>query len=115
MSKDRQLTLWDDWEAGRAEGMARVAASAERTSPDFAAHARAFVLEYLARHGAASGEAVTNACKLAGIRPHDDRAFGPVYFALVRAGLIRKVGACLRTKGHGTSGGNIWALTENVA
>jgi hypothetical protein len=106
---EHQPSLFDAL-AARDEAMARVAGNAEESCPDFAAQSRAFVLGYLASHGPAPGEAVTNACKAAGVRPHDDRAFGPVLYALARAGLIRKAGACVRAKGHGCSGGNIWEL-----
>lgn len=76
----------------------------------FRDQARAFVLDYLGRHGESAGEEITDACKAAGIVPHDDRAFGPVYHGLAKAGLIVKAGVCERRKGHGTSGGNVWRL-----
>jgi hypothetical protein len=45
-----------------------------------------------------------------GYRPHDQRAFGPVYAGLARRGAIKCLGFCERQKGHGTSGGRIWSL-----
>jgi len=69
----------------------------------------------LAANGATSGEALTDACKSAGIRPPqgmDDRAFGPVYQRLAQANQIRVCGSTVRRRGHGTSGGRVW---ERVA
>jgi hypothetical protein len=78
----------------------------------FFEQAKVFVIEYLRVHGEASGEDITDACLTAGIRPHDERAFGPVYMSLARRGLIGKVGTTPRRKGHGCSGGNIWRLRK---
>lgn len=94
----------------RDQSMAQVERHAEERAPGFKELAMAFVLAYLAQHGAQPGELVTLACKAAGIRPHDDRAFGPVYMSLARQGRIRKVGTCIRQRGHNTAGGNIWGL-----
>lgn len=102
-----QPTLFG-WREARDLAMGAVAANAEAHAPGFAARARAFTLAYLRERGDASGEAITDACKAAGIFPHDDRAFGPVYAGLVRDGLIEKVGQATRKKGHGTAGGNVW-------
>lgn len=99
--------------AERDRMMAAVAEKAERARAQFRADARAFVLAHLRAHGPTSGERVTNACKAAGIVPHDDRAFGPVYFNLAKAALIRKVGTTRRERGHGTAGGHIWALATD--
>lgn len=76
-------------------------------------HTRAcsFVVAYLRSSGPTSGELISLAAKGAGIVPHDDRAFGPVYLALVRDKLIEKCGTARRVRGHGTSGGNVWRLT----
>lgn len=90
-------------------GMARVE---ENAGEPFAVRARQFVINYLRRHGASPGEDITDACKQEGIRPHDDRAFGPVYNKLSRDGIIEKCGEAKRRKGHGTTGGNVWKLIE---
>lgn len=95
----------DKWQRERDAALAQVEKNAGRA---FAERARAFVVDYLDRHAAASGEVITEACKRAGIRPHDDRAFGPVYMALSRAGLIEKCGSAIRKRGHGCAGGNVW-------
>ena len=70
------------------------------------------MLSFLNMHGPTAGEVITMAAKLYGIVPHDDRAFGPVYHGLSRRGQIVKVGTVRRERGHGTSGGNVWALPE---
>ena len=48
-------------------------------------------------------------CKAAGIVPHLDQAFGPVYAALARQGLIVRTGYAPRRRGHG-SPGPVWRL-----
>jgi hypothetical protein len=103
-----QLTL-DSALAQRDEAMSRVAANA---GEGFVEAAAAHILKRLAEWGEMSGEHLTTTCKAQGIIPHDDRAFGPVYLRLARQGKIKPVGTCTRVRGHGTSGGRIWALTE---
>lgn len=92
-------------DAGRA-----CAEKAERTTGFDADAARAFVLAYLRTHGASPGEDITDAAKAAGHRPHEDRAFGPVYATLARRGLIVTAGFCMRRKGNATAGGRVWGL-----
>ena len=99
-----------DWQKERDEALERVGAHAEDECPGFAEAAKAFLLEYLAAHGPASGEVLTDACKAAGIAPHDDRAFGGCFMSLARAGKIVKIGTAIRTKGHGTNGAVVWSL-----
>lgn len=94
----------------RDKAMHRVAQHAEDVRPSFGAQAADFVLTYLAMHGPTSSEILTTQCKADGIRAHDDRAFGPVYMLLAKRHLIEKVGSVRRSKGHGTSGGNVWGL-----
>jgi hypothetical protein len=91
----------------RDDAMARVA---QKAGDGFAAAAETFVVTFLSRHIEAHGERITDACKAAGIVPHDDRAFGPVYMRLARQGRICKVRQEPRRKGHGTSGGNVWRI-----
>lgn len=95
------------WAAQRDKALDQVQRNAGEI---FRSRARGFVLAYLRHHGPSAGEEVTDACKLAGIAPHDDRAFGAVYIALARAGFIEKCGSCIRRKGHGTAGGNVWRI-----
>ena len=108
-----QLSI--DFEAAReagSEAAARCAAKAVRVASFDTEGARRFILEWLCHHGPTSGEVLTNAAKERGFRPHDDRAFGAIYGALSRQKLIRCVGSCDRTKGHGTSGGRVWAAVR---
>ena len=84
----------------------------QHASETFQDQALAFVLSYLTVHGETSGEVLTDACKQAGIVPHDDRAFGPIYMKLSRKGLIEKCGLVVRRRGHGTAGGNVWRRVE---
>jgi hypothetical protein len=83
---------------------------AERHVSDFSERARAFIVDYLRLTKVSSGELIVDACKLAGIKPPDDRAFGGVFGGLRKAGLIEADGYCLRRKGHGTGGGRVWRL-----
>lgn len=76
--------------------------------PTFSEQAYAFVVEYIKVHGPISGELVTNAAKQAGIRPSDDRAFGPIYARALREGLVQVIGTTIRTKGHGTGGARVY-------
>lgn len=99
----------------RDVAMARVGAHAEDACPSFSEQARACVVRYLTTYGPTAGERLTAACKAAGLVPHDDRAFGPVYFTLARRGVIEKVGDVRRARGHGTAGGTVWALRREAA
>lgn len=96
---------------GEVQGQ-RCADRAERQDDGFRERAAAFVLGYLAQHGVSSGELITDAAKLAGIRPPDARAFGPIYAKLLRDKRIKRVGECARRHGHGTRGGSVYALWE---
>lgn len=90
---------------------------AEHTAPDFGERAYDFIVDYVRAHGTpdgVAGEAVTLAAKVAGIRPHDDRAFGGVYARAIRAGDIRVVGATNRVRGHGTAGGRLYGPGEGA-
>ena len=60
------------------------------------------------------GEDIVNGAKVAGIRPHDDRAFGAVFQKAIREGLIVPVGYAPRVKGHGTAGGRVYSKGEGV-
>lgn len=96
--------------AQREAALGRTRASAERLTPEFTEQATAVILSTLTR-GPASAEELTIACRQAGIAPpKDDRAFGPVYMRLARAGRIEKIGAVPRLRGHHTAGGNLWRL-----
>jgi hypothetical protein len=66
---------------------------------------------WLLEGGQASGEEIVDHLKALGHRPHDDRAFGPMFARLVREELISFVGYAVRQKGHGTSGAKVWKAT----
>ncbi len=104
-----------DFTPSHAEGerlAALCAAKASRVTDFNAEDAGRFILSQLVRHGDMSGEALTDAAKAHGFRPHSDKAFGAVFSRLSRRGLIRTVGFCLRAKGHGTAGGRTWSITK---
>lgn len=90
--------------------MRKVAAHAEAACPGFVWKAQQVTVKLLKAFGKASSEELTDAIKACGLKPHDDRAFGAVYQGLARAERIRVVESCSRRKGHGTSGGRVWAL-----
>lgn len=101
-----------DLQKARAEGEVGMRISierAERTDALFAAKARAAILNHLRVVKEASGEELVRIARAHGALPPDDRAFGGIFYGLSRKGLIKTVGYCLREKGHGTSGGRIWA------
>jgi len=93
----------------RDEAMDRVSRNAGES---FKVRAINFVVRFLGENGATAGEDITDAAKKAGIIPHDDRAFGPVYMKLYNQGHIVPVGDIARRKGHGTHGGRIWSLAN---
>lgn len=98
-----------DFTDARAAGDAALVTVAENAGEDFMVRAREFVLDFLKR-GPTPGEELTEACKAAGIKPHNDKAFGAVYCGLSRDKLIVFAGECPRRKGHGCRGGSIWRL-----
>src|SRR5215471_1470228 len=95
----------------RDRAMQQVGQHAEDYEPGFGSRAADLILRLL-ESGPMSGEDLSLACKHAGVKPHDDRAFGPVYMVLARRGFIEKVGIVQRRRGHGTSGGNVWKLAK---
>lgn len=104
-----QTTLdFDAAARARDAALTRVAANSGDT---FQERARAFVLNAL-RSGQATGEALTEGCKAAGIVPHNDKAFGAVYGGLARAGMIEQCGYAKRAKGH-CAPAPIWKLTNS--
>ena len=87
--------------------------AATSSDPSFGERAYAFIVAYVREQAAAlgsvPGEQVTLAARAAGITPSDDRAFGAIYAKAIRQGDIRVVGYCARVRGHGTSGGKLYA------
>ncbi len=90
-------------------------AKAERVANFDSKAAGEFMLRHLGRRGDTSSEILVEVCKIAGYKPHDDRAFGPVIAGLARRKLIRQVGSCSRKRGNGTAGGRVWALSHAPA
>ena len=109
MTEQLELLLDPPRAAGEAAGVACMEKAQEVSGfdPDAAA---TFIVGLLRDGGPQPGEELTNAAVEHGYRPHDQRAFGPVYAGLVRRGVIRCVGFCERKKGHGTAGGRIWGV-----
>jgi hypothetical protein len=90
-------------------------AKAERRCPEFSDKAFAYIASFArAAQKPFTGESLTDNMKALGIRPHDDRAFGPVFARAIRAGLIKTVGFVPRKKGHGTAGGRLYASGSHV-
>lgn len=86
---------------------------AVNSGEEFQRLARAFIPKYLAEHGPMSGEDITDACKAAQIIPHNDKAFGPAYTSLSRAGIIEKDMSTPpgpRRKGHASGIAWRWKL-----
>lgn len=88
--------------------------AATSADPSFGARAYAFIVAYVreqaATLGSVPGEQVTMAAQAAGIGAgRDGRAFGAIYAKAIKAGDIRVVGYCARVRGHGTSGGKLYA------
>jgi hypothetical protein len=108
-----QLTLED----AIAQGQEAMLACADRAEAlGFSTEAaRAFVLRWLAEYGPTPGEVLVEAAEKTGradLIAHDARAWGGVF-----CGLSGKRIQCLRSdlprkRGHGTSGGKLWALLQ---
>lgn len=94
------------------QAIALGADKARRIDPLFIERAKAHVLGYLAEFGVSSGELLTDACKLAGIRSTDDRHMGAVFQALLHSGAIRWAGEAKRLKGHSCRGGSMYAINR---
>ena len=113
LAQDAQTRTASTVDAEKRRLLKALEARTARLSADFRERASAFILAHLAANGATSGEALTDACKAAGIRPPqgmDDRAFGPVYQRLAHSQRIRQCGTATRLKGHGTAGARVWDL-----
>jgi hypothetical protein len=109
-----QLTL-DDAIAAGEQGMQSCTDKAEELGFDTKA-AREFVLHYLQMHGSTAGEDLVDAAERTGrpdLRGHDQRCWGGVFSSLVRAHRIHCLRSDLpRKRGHGTSGGKLWAILQ---
>lgn len=92
---------------GRDRGMALVERNAGKK---FRIEATQFVRNYLSDGRHEVGEIIVDAAKEAGIKPHNDKAFGPVFMMMSRSGEIIRVGFKPRRKGHLAPGASIWRL-----
>lgn len=100
-----------DLARARGEAASQAAATAaERRGELSVADAQRFVLGWLARHGAMSGEDLVDAAVAHGHHPRELRAFGQVFAGLSKRGAIRCIAIGLRAKGNGTSGSRTWEL-----
>ena len=86
----------------------RAADKADAEVQDFKARALKFIVAYVRQQGETTGENATLAAVLSGIRPSEQRAFGPVYQAAIRAGHIHIAGDVRRVRGHGSTGGKLY-------
>ena len=91
-----------------AEAGERRRSKADDVCPGFSERALNFIADYARQHLTFTGEVATNAAVMAGIKPHDTRAFGGIYAKAIRSGVIRVVGIVPRTKGHGSAGGKLY-------
>jgi hypothetical protein len=109
-----QLTL-DDAIAAGTEGMAQATDAAVLKDPIFMEKAIEAILRHLqaSPDRCAPGEELVDVARAHGAQCKDGRAFGSVFQALMRRGLIRCLRSDLpRKRGHGTSGGKLWALCQ---
>lgn len=95
-------------EAGEQAAQACLAKT-HRADPQFSQRAATAILNHLRAVRQASGEELVDIAIAHGAHAHDQRAFGGVFQALARRGLI----VCLRSdlprkRGHGTSGGKLY-------
>ncbi|MNL45319.1 hypothetical protein D3C87_1679570 [compost metagenome] len=98
--------------AARAAGAVAGQLSAERAEdecPGFGERALTFIVDHVRQKGRVSGESVTLSAVKAGIKPPDQRAFGPIYAKALRKGLIHVAGYVPRVRGHGSAGGKLYA------
>ena len=103
-----QMTIDQAIAAGNC-GMEQAASKAQALGFDTEG-ARAAILAHLHVVGRCSGEVLVDVAKAHGHRPSDDRAFGSVFFSLVKRRHIFVVGYAPRTKGHGCMGAKIYAI-----
>lgn len=97
-------------EAGKAASES-CTAKALRSDPTFVQKAQQAILAHLRVVGSASGETLVDIAIASGARCKDARAFGSVFAGLAHKKLIWCVRSDLpRARGHGTSGGKLWAI-----
>ena len=78
--------------------------------PLFPERAYEFIVNFIrGQRGSVPGESAVLAARQAGIRPHDDRSFGPIFKKALKDEAIQVVGFVPRVRGHGTAGGRLYA------
>lgn len=88
-------------------------AKAEDTAGFDSEGAGRFIVGWIRRYGPTSGEALVRAAKEHGFRPHDARAFGPVFKRLLKHEQVKALRSDLpRERGHGTSGGRLYGVAR---
>lgn len=110
-SVDHQ-SIADARAVGLAQGLASID-RAESADPHFSEKALDFIVKHVREKGEVPGESVTLAAAEAGIKPPDQRAFGPIYAMALRRGLIHVVRYIPRVRGHGSAGGKLYAPGPN--
>jgi hypothetical protein len=106
-------TLQTAREAGE-QAAALCLAKAERSDQEFVAKATAAILAHLRAMGQASGEDLVDVAIAYGARPAESRSFGGIFQKLSRQKLITYLRSDLpRRRGHGTSGGKLWAIVSD--
>src|SRR5574337_986779 len=95
--------------SGWAEATARAFSTAKRSAVAAGCSPGKGVVGWLARHGATPGEELVRQANLHGYRPHDLRAFGPVFKRLLKQGDVQVLRSDLpRTRGHSSLGGKLY-------
>lgn len=110
LDNPNQLDIFQAIDAGNS-AMTACVNKAQRIDPEFKTIAEKAILSHLQAHGEASGESLTDVAKQNGAKAHDDRAFGSIYQGMAKRGLIRIVGYCKRTRGHGAPG-PVWGIVR---
>ena len=111
----KQFSLnFDEARALGAPAGAHCLEAANRDDPKFKEKAWAAILNFLDSVQSASCEDITDAAIAAGAFTDRPRAFGPIYHAMARQGLIKLVGHTRRRKGRGAFGATIYALPSQV-
>ena len=117
MSKDilavehRQMSMDFALDTGHSAAQACIE-KADELSPGFSEDAYQFILRHvqtLSYTDKVSCETLVDVAEANGHKPHDSRAYGPIFRRLVRDGVLHRVGYGMRTKGRGAHGASIYA------
>lgn len=101
------MNLTDAKQAGQA-AMWSAQAAAESAGFD-SDGARRFIISFLRENGPTDNETLVDEAKARGYAGRDDRCFGGLFSAAIRAREIRVIRSDLpRRKGHGTTGAKLY-------